>query len=58
MRLLLPGNRQGGTREFLLFMFSTNGTKIHASAKAKELRLLESAQTFLTERRVAIPPRA
>ena len=28
-----------------------DGTKIHASAKASELKLLESARTFLTERR-------
>jgi hypothetical protein len=34
-----------------------DGTKIHASAKLKDLRLLESAKTFLTERRWRIPPR-
>lgn len=30
-----------------------DGTKVHASAKAKDLRLLESAKTLLTERREA-----
>lgn len=33
-----------------------NGSKIHASAKAKDCVLLESAKTLLTERRMAIPP--
>ena len=33
-----------------------NGTRIHASAKAKDCVLLESAKTCLTERRAAIPP--
>jgi len=33
-----------------------DGTKVHASAKAKDCILLESAKTFLTERRMAIPP--
>jgi len=32
---------------------SLNGTKIHASANAADLSLLESARTFLTERRKA-----
>ena len=35
-----------------------DGTKIHASAKAKDCTLLESAKTFLTERSAAIPPRS
>jgi N6-L-threonylcarbamoyladenine synthase len=48
------GRRQTGYFDLRLL----DGTKIHASAKAKELQLLESAKTFLTERRVAIPPRA
>jgi len=33
-----------------------DGTKIHASAKAKDCLLLESARTFLTERRAAFLP--
>lgn len=33
-----------------------DGSKIHASAKAKDCVLLESAKTLLTERRMAIPP--
>jgi 5-methylcytosine-specific restriction endonuclease McrA len=32
------------------------GEKVHASAKAKELVLLQPAATLLTERRAAIPP--
>ncbi len=35
-----------------------DGTKIHASAKAKDCILLESAKTFLTEKKAAIPPRS
>ena len=33
-----------------------DGTKVHASAKVKDIKLLESAQTFLTERRSAFLP--
>lgn len=33
-----------------------DGTRIHASAKMKELTLLENANTILIERRTAIPP--
>jgi hypothetical protein len=31
-----------------------DGTKVHASAKAKELRLLEFASTLLIERKIAV----
>ena len=46
------GRRQTGYFDLRLL----DGTRVHASALAKEIRLLESAKTFLTESRRRIPP--
>ena len=46
------GRRQTGYFDLRLL----DGTRVHASALAKDIRLLESAKTFLTERRRRIPP--